>query len=86
VRELEQAIGAALALAGAGAIAVEHLPATVTAPRPVRSDDDGQREHLLALLTEHRGNVRAIARALGKDPVQIRRWLRRHGLEADAYR
>jgi DNA-binding NtrC family response regulator len=44
------------------------------------------RERLVGLLAEHRGNVRAIARAVGKDPVQVRRWLRRFGLDAESYR
>jgi DNA-binding NtrC family response regulator len=89
VRELEQILVAAVMLAGAGPIAAEHLPAEVavaqrsTAPMPA---DDGQRDQLVELLIEHKGNVRAIARALGKDPVQIRRWLRRYGLDAAGFR
>jgi hypothetical protein len=41
---------------------------------------------LAALLTTHRGNVAAIARELGRDPVQIYRWLKRFALDPNAYR
>ncbi len=83
VRELAQLIGAAAALAGDGPIELEHLPDTVTTAAPVADD---QRDALVRLLEEHRGNVRAIARALEKDPVQVRRWLRRYGLDAAQFR
>jgi transposase-like protein len=35
-----------------------------------------RREELCALLVSHRGNISAVARQLGKDRVQIRRWIR----------
>jgi len=89
VRELEQVLVAALALAGDGTIVSEHLPAELVAA-PARAAtppaDDAQRDRLVAALAEHGGNVRAVARAFGKDPVQIRRWLRRYGLDASAFR
>jgi transcriptional regulator of acetoin/glycerol metabolism len=87
IRELAQVVGAAISLAGSERIAVEHLPAAMRGQSPSIVALDGiDRDRLLALLDEHRGNVRAIARALGKDPVQIRRWLRRHGLDATKFR
>jgi transcriptional regulator of acetoin/glycerol metabolism len=87
IRELAQVIGAAVSLAGTGSITVDHLPAAMRSPSAATTAMDGiDRDRLLALLDEHRGNVRAIARALGKDPVQIRRWLRRHSLDADRFR
>ena len=90
VRELEQVLGAALDLARDGTIAVEHLPPEIAgrADRPATrpTPDDGQRDRLVGLLAEHGGNIRAVARALGKDPVQIRRWLRRYGLDAASFR
>jgi transcriptional regulator of acetoin/glycerol metabolism len=87
IRELEQVISAAVALAGDGRIRLEHFPATLREPRaaPVPADTI-ERDRLVALLAEHHGNVRAIARTLGKDPVQIRRWLRRHKLDAARFR
>jgi hypothetical protein len=86
IRELAQVIGAAVALANGGRITLEHLP-TFDERAPTTTASDGiDRDRLLALLDEHRGNVRAIARVLGKDPVQIRRWLRRHSLDAARFR
>lgn len=87
IRELAQVIGAAVALAGTGPITLEHLPAAMRERSPSVVALEGiDRDRLLALLDEHHGNVRAIARALGKDPVQIRRWLRRHSLDAGRFR
>jgi DNA-binding NtrC family response regulator len=43
-------------------------------------------EGLRALLLEHHGNVSAVARALGKDRVQIHRWMRLHGISPEQYR
>jgi transcriptional regulator of acetoin/glycerol metabolism len=91
VRELDRVLGAALDLAVDGTIAVEHLPPTVGAALdhpvvPASMDDQPQRERLIAVLGEQRGNIRAVARSLGKDPAQIRRWLRRYGLDAAAFR
>ena len=41
---------------------------------------------LRAMLVLHQGNVAAVARQLGKDRVQIHRWMKRYGLEADEFR
>jgi transcriptional regulator of acetoin/glycerol metabolism len=87
IRELEQVISAAVALAGDGRIRLEHLPATLREPHASAVPTDAiERDRLVVLLGEHHGNVRAIARTLGKDPVQIRRWLRRHKLDAARFR
>lgn len=43
-------------------------------------------DELVELLTRHQGNISAIGRELGKERVQIHRWLKRHGLNADDYR
>jgi transcriptional regulator of acetoin/glycerol metabolism len=92
VRELEQVLAAAIGLARDGTITAAHLPPAIAeavdrpAPPPPGPGDAEQRERLVALLAEHRGSIRAVARALGKDPVQIRRWLGRYGVDAAAYR
>jgi DNA-binding NtrC family response regulator len=52
----------------------------------VDAEDRERYEQLVALLTEHKGNVSALARTLGKDRVQIRRWLRRYGLDPAMFR
>src|SRR5215813_9135231 len=96
IRELEKCLEAALALADNGPIAVEHLPASIrgsgeaaevaTPASGKQSDDDAQREKLVELLVEHDGNVSAVARALGKARVQVRRWLARHVIDPNQYR
>jgi transcriptional regulator with GAF, ATPase, and Fis domain len=43
-------------------------------------------EELRALLERHQGNVAAVGRELGKARMQIHRWMKRHGIEVDAFR
>ena len=43
--------------------------------------DDALRAQLVALLAEHHGNVAAVARAMGKERMQIHRWAKRLGLD-----
>jgi len=45
-----------------------------------------RRQELEELLTANGGNVSAVARVLGKDRVQIQRWLRRFELDPRAFR
>ncbi len=54
-------------------------------PRPA-ADDQERREALIRLLREHRGNISAVARAMGKGRTQIHRWIARHGIEPADYR
>jgi hypothetical protein len=91
VRQLERALSAAAALAAGAAIGPEHLPEEVRAALEdvpgVRDDDDAvQREEIMALLREHRGNVSAVARATGKARMQVQRWLKRFQLDPEAFR
>jgi transcriptional regulator with GAF, ATPase, and Fis domain len=90
IRELEKRIEAALALAGNGDIERRHLGdlvAPTPAPAPaLTSADDVRRVELERLLDEHRGNLAAVARALGRDRVQVRRWLARYGLNAATFK
>jgi DNA-binding NtrC family response regulator len=90
VRELEQALRAAVALADGGEIRLEHLPETIRSYRPagpeLRPEDQALRERITELLREHRGNVSAAARVLGKAPIQVRRWCRRYGIEISSFR
>ena len=92
-RELESCLTVAAALAGAGAIRLEHLPetvrgvATVPPTAPALDDEDRvRRDELIALLQQHAGNVSAVARVTGKARAQIHRWLRRYQLDPDAFR
>jgi len=71
------------------AVLAEHLPSelrTSTSADDSSPQDGARRDELVALLGTHRGNISAVARALGKAPVQIRRWLRRYGLDPDRFR
>ncbi len=85
VRELEKTVASALALAADRPIGVDDLPPAVrrgvVAPPPPPEDDDALRARLVALLAEHQGNVAAVARALGKERMQIHRWAKRLGID-----
>jgi transcriptional regulator of acetoin/glycerol metabolism len=81
-RELHQAIASARAKSGDHAtIDVEHLALRESAP-----PDDMDRARLEAIMREHRGNIAAVARSMGKARMQIQRWLKRHGLDPAAFR
>jgi transcriptional regulator with AAA-type ATPase domain len=82
VRELEMCLRTAGALAGWGKIALRHLPEPIAAARAA----DPQRHELSALLEAHRGNLAAVARALGTSRTQVHRLLKRCTLEPAAYR
>jgi len=58
------------------------LPASLP-PQPLSAEDTQRKAELEALLREHRGNVTAVANAMGKARVQIRRWMKRYGLSRE---
>jgi len=96
IRELEHCLRAALALSPTR-LELAHLPASVRepsraasapaappAPRKFLSPEQvARRDELCALLTTHRGNISAVARQMGKDRVQIRRWIKYLGISVD---
>jgi hypothetical protein len=90
IRELEQALRAAVALAEGGEIRLEHLPEPIRTYRAtgpeLKPEDQALRDRITELLREHRGNVTAVGRSLGKAPIQIRRWCRRFAIEISAFR
>jgi transcriptional regulator with AAA-type ATPase domain len=92
VRQLEKCLSAAVAVAGGGVIGIDHLPEEVRAAPPslrataLDEEDAAQRERLIALLGEHQGNVSAVARALGKARMQVQRWMKRYGIDPEAFR
>jgi DNA-binding NtrC family response regulator len=102
VRELENWLATAVALAVDGPIQHEHLPDRVNigeddgdgdtdeggpaTRRPLSSEQTHHREEVAALLKEHNGNVSAVARATGKARNQIQRWLKRYALNPDDFR
>src|SRR5215831_8914526 len=44
--------------------------------------DQRRRDEIVALLREHRGNITAVARALGKARFQVQRWIRRYRINS----
>ena len=98
VRGLEQTITRALVTNTQGVIDIDDVARTLgdpaghpTAP-PLPSlaappaTNDPLREQLVALMREHRGNVAAVARAMGKARMQIQRWIKRYRLVPGEYR
>ncbi len=90
VRELEKCLGVAVALADGGTVKLEHLPETVrgqsSPAAPPGAETDRLRAELVALMTEHRGNISQVARAMAKGRMQIHRWLKRYGLAPEQFR
>jgi DNA-binding NtrC family response regulator len=91
IRELEQALRSAVALTDTGEIRFEHLSEAIRTYAPpslasLRPEDRVLRERVVELLREHSGNVSAVARAMGKAPIQIRRWCHRMQIELSQFR
>jgi transcriptional regulator with AAA-type ATPase domain len=96
VRELEQALAASLELMDGEVLGRAHLPASIdaspaapppgSAPPPAPRGTKVSAAELARLMEEHEGNVAAVARALSKAPLQVRRWLKEYGLDANDYR
>jgi transcriptional regulator with PAS, ATPase and Fis domain len=94
VRELEQALRAATALAAEGTIGLDDLPAPVAdaladeaeEAEPEGGRDEELRRELLVRMAEAKGNVSEVARAMGKARQQVQRWVRRFGIDPEAFR
>jgi transcriptional regulator of acetoin/glycerol metabolism len=88
IRELARALERAVALAGDGEIAVDHLPPELAAARFERAApaDDPRRGELETLLAKHRGNVTKVAEEMGRLRQQIQRWVKRYGIDPERYR
>jgi transcriptional regulator of acetoin/glycerol metabolism len=84
VRELEQALRAACAVAPGDELELEHLPPDLRAPpaAPRALDQDA----FAALVRVHKGNVAAVARALATSRSQVRRLAKRYGVDLEAER
>jgi len=87
VRELRNAIQVAQHTAGpdAGAIAVEHLPASVLAGAP-RSEQDDERKRYEGALAAAKGNIAEVARQLGMRRATVYEHLRRLDIDAKRFR
>ena len=90
VRELENALVAALALSAGGTVELEHLPRALAEGQrttgPLTPEEQAHREELLILLREHRGNLNAVARVVRKGRTQVARWVSRYGLNLATFR
>jgi transcriptional regulator with AAA-type ATPase domain len=93
VRELERCLARAVALAVTERIEPSDLalpqPSSERAPLELLALDQDQthlRQRLVEELKSHGGNVSRVARSMGKARMQIQRWMRRFGLEAEAFR
>jgi len=91
IRELEQTLRAAVALTDDGVIALDHLPAAIRAQdaagrRPLGPRELVLRHRLIQLLRDSHGNVAAVGRAMGRAPIQIRRWCERFDIDLAAFR
>jgi DNA-binding NtrC family response regulator len=85
VRGLEKALAAAVVIARER-IELQHLPEWVrqplapAAPKSATGPEEPLRDLLVSALERNDGNIAVVARELGKDPTQIRRWIKRFGL------
>lgn len=95
VRELEQCLVTSSVLAEEGIVRLEDLPAAVVdaggAPPSLEEPggverDEAIRRELLMRFAEHGGNVSEVARAMGKARQQVQRWVKRFGLDPEAFR
>jgi len=94
IRELEKVLGLAVTVAGDAEIDLSHFPDELQAPakpaaaRPIDPTvtDEARKAMLIQLLTVHRGQISAVARAMGKARMQIHRWIERFGIDLETYR
>jgi transcriptional regulator with PAS, ATPase and Fis domain len=99
IRELEKALGLAIAIAhtdeGPIELELSQFPeelrvgprASATSPAETPGENDDERKaHLVALLEQHRGRVADVARAMGKARMQIHRWIQKYEIDLESYR
>ncbi|HWO26110.1 MAG TPA: sigma 54-interacting transcriptional regulator [Kofleriaceae bacterium] len=84
IKELMKTYGLPRA-AGAERPAPRPSAAVPPAESPRQSGPPSE-QSLRELLTRHQGNIAAVGRELGKDRVQVHRWLRRYGIDVSEYR
>jgi len=56
-------------------------PNVISSRRPPPSE-----EQLREMLTRHRGNIAAVGRELGKERMQVHRWMKRYGISVEDFR
>jgi sigma-54 dependent transcriptional regulator, acetoin dehydrogenase operon transcriptional activator AcoR len=94
VRELEQLLARSWALANGGIMDAGQFDADVEPlARSARSEESvlapeelELRDRLLREMSDARGNVAQVARAMGKAPMQVHRWMKRFAVDPARYR
>ncbi|MET0344439.1 MAG: sigma 54-interacting transcriptional regulator [Polyangiales bacterium] len=61
-------------------------PAMVTVRDGVKKGDAPSEDELRALLTKHGGNIAQVGRELGKERMQVHRWMRRYSIDIADFR
>jgi transcriptional regulator with AAA-type ATPase domain len=99
IRELQQCLSVALALAGPNPIGVDHLcheavgrfpglraSSAAGADETTDPKDELLRQELVNELAKAQGNITAVARSMGKARMQVQRWLKRLNIDATTFR
>jgi DNA-binding NtrC family response regulator len=99
IRELQQALAAAVAVTNGDEITLDALPPEISVggtdrePTPARQAapdlpraPDALEKELTEQMRLHRGNVAAVARSMETSRSQVRRLARRYGIEPSAFR
>jgi transcriptional regulator of acetoin/glycerol metabolism len=95
IRELHQVMQVSVALAGEEPVHASHLPRHIArcdvrrASSPVVEPavkEEALRQRLVDSLRQHQGNVSHVARDMGKARMQVQRWIKRFGIEAQSFR
>jgi len=73
------------ALEGHGAAGASPPARSVPPSKPPPGSSPSE-EELRALLSQHEGNIAAVGRELGKERMQVHRWLKRYGIDIAEYR
>jgi DNA-binding NtrC family response regulator len=81
IRELEQVLARAMSLLDDHEIRSEHVPDELFRRGAAIPDKPNERTRLVELVRRHHGNLSAVARALTTSRSQVRRLLKRHGIE-----
>jgi transcriptional regulator with GAF, ATPase, and Fis domain len=67
-------------------LAAAPQPEATSAPAAPAQETGTTRDRLVALLSQHGGNLSAVARGLSTSRTQVARLLARHGLSPDDFR
>jgi MoxR-like ATPase len=96
IRELVQRLRRAEVLAQGSPVTPTHFalpeePSAASSPRAPASaslsaEDDRLKREILLKMEAHGGNIAEVAREMGKARMQVHRWLKRFGIDAESFR